>query len=1059
MTNHDISRTVKYGRGTHVLFLIAALLLIGAATTLQAQPNLNFKRVTVNWPTVELYFSVGCNGNPDYSMTKQDFKIFENGVEVPDFTLWCPDPTVRCAISVSLVFDASGSMAGAGNDGAKQAGHAFVNLMDGVVDEASIIWFNEVATVAQQMTTVKPMLHSAVDALPAAGFTAVWDGIYTGIIELINNGVNQCRAVIVMTDGGDSQSSRTVAEVISLANRHRIRVFTIGLGTGINATELQLIALLTGGKYYQTPNAGQMSAIYQEITTIIFQGFQECMITYERQCADGGIRTVELQLKNFCGGTDVKTKTYRAPLDSTTFSNLNLELGDAQGRGGTEITVPLNLVSPLNNEMLYPFSFTLLSDSLCAQLKSVQTPPGSLLQGVPLTVTPVPGGVRIATMDRKLLAGSGMLLEFVFTASDPLDTTCCDVSAGNAAFEQGCFIPVIASGEICIIPRAPIVTCDMDAPKELRWQRGITDYTPNPFPVRMRVFNTGDREATNVRYRIIYNAGDVRLASPLTDVQNGVPANLNPGEFAEAIWQVAAKRRTSGDSLRFCIVASFDNHPDISCCVQTYVPPADPILQCEIDAPVVIADNANARYVPMPFPLTVTVTNAGGMQTDSVFATIIVPSELKLITGESSTKRLLPSLLHPNQQGQAQWMLQHAPTTVEKSYQVRIWVKSANADSSFCEKTIVIPPLNSPNLELRCYGPDTLRFDPQTGAWTPDPFPIRVSLVNATPDTLSSVNVTPLLPPGFVLDIGETGKKYVTPNPLLPGDTSLTLTWLARLGKIICRDTTVFISVQANGNLANGQPMPPVSCGFSLVVLAPAPQKATIAVQGGTAFCDGDSVVLDAGSGYIDYLWSDGQQTQSIVVRRSGAYFCEMTVPPGCPVITDTISVTVHPLPATPVITRQLDRLTATDADTWQWYRDGMEIPGATSRDLAASQTGSYRVRVTNSFGCEAWSDPFDVTVLDVADAAAVVDRFELFPNPTSGVVTLRYTLAAAGQPVVSVHDLLGRELLRRALPTATREGELRLDLSGLPTGFYHVRLLAGSTNITRQLLLSGTVH
>ena len=53
--------------------------------------------------------------------------------------------------------------------------------MDGVVDEAAVIWFTQVVTVYQQMTTVKPMLHSAVDALPASGATAVWDGIYAGI--------------------------------------------------------------------------------------------------------------------------------------------------------------------------------------------------------------------------------------------------------------------------------------------------------------------------------------------------------------------------------------------------------------------------------------------------------------------------------------------------------------------------------------------------------------------------------------------------------------------------------------------------------------------------------------------------------------------------------------------------------------------------------------------------------------------------------------------------------------------------------------------------------------
>ena len=123
--------------------------------------------------------------------------------------------------------------------------------------------------------------------------------MYAGLIELINNGVNQCRAVIAMTDGGDNSSTRQPSEIIALANRHRIRIFTIGLGSSINSVELELIAQLTGGKYFQTPNAGQLAAIYQEISTIMFQGFQECIITYERQCADGSLRTVELMLKNY----------------------------------------------------------------------------------------------------------------------------------------------------------------------------------------------------------------------------------------------------------------------------------------------------------------------------------------------------------------------------------------------------------------------------------------------------------------------------------------------------------------------------------------------------------------------------------------------------------------------------------------------------------------------------------------------------------------------------------------------------------------------------------------
>ena len=124
--------------------------------------------------------------------------------------------------------------------------------------------------------------------------------------------------MIVVTDGSDGSSLRTPAELITFANRHRIRVFTIGLGSSINPTELEYIALLTGGRYYQTPNPAQLPMIYEEIATISVMGFQECRITYEASRADGLLHTVELQLADFCGGADTKTKVYRAPLDTTT---------------------------------------------------------------------------------------------------------------------------------------------------------------------------------------------------------------------------------------------------------------------------------------------------------------------------------------------------------------------------------------------------------------------------------------------------------------------------------------------------------------------------------------------------------------------------------------------------------------------------------------------------------------------------------------------------------------------------------------------------------------------
>ena len=230
-----------------------------------AQPNLNIKRVVVNWPSVELYFTVGCNGTPAYNMQVSDFRVYDNGEEMTSLALSCPDPTQACPMSVALVFDASGSMAGAGNAGAIAGGEAFVQTMDGQYDEAAVLWFNSNTTLQQGMTADTSLLNAAVRALPASGATAVWDALYAGLVETALNGSNSCRAVVLLTDGSDNSSTRMPSEIIAFANANHIRVFTIGLGSSFNGAELQQISSLTGGRYYQPPNATQLPAIYQEI--------------------------------------------------------------------------------------------------------------------------------------------------------------------------------------------------------------------------------------------------------------------------------------------------------------------------------------------------------------------------------------------------------------------------------------------------------------------------------------------------------------------------------------------------------------------------------------------------------------------------------------------------------------------------------------------------------------------------------------------------------------------------------------------------------------------------
>ena len=943
----------------------AALIIIIGLTAplalLQAQPNLTFKRVTASSPTVELYFSVGCDGNPAFNMSKQDFRIYENGVEVKNFTLWCPDPTIPCAISVSLVFDASGSMSGSGNAGAKQAGHAFIDLMDGVIDEAAVLWFTSAVTLYQQMTTIKPMLHSAVDALPANGATAVWDGCYMGLIELINNGVNQCRAVILLTDGGDNSSTRQPSEIIALANRHRIRVFTVGLGSSLNSVELELVAQLTGGKFYQTPNAGQLAAIYQEIITILRQGFQECVITYDRDCEDGALRTVELQLKDFCGGTDTKTKTYRAPLDSSTFSSLTMELDNAVGMSGTDITIPMNLRTPVNGEMFYPFHFELKYDTSCVKLKSVATPSGSLLEGLPIAVTPTAAGALIEVSGRKPLAGTGTLMEFTFRTIDRSDTSCCEIRGANPVFEQGCFVPVIDPGEICIYPTLPSISCDINGPDRLLWRRDIRDYSPNPFSITTRVSNTGDAAALNARYRILFDTSEVRLVSPLSDTQVLSPADIGPLTHTDVTWQLEPGLRLYADSIDICIRSSFDNHPDVTCCMKIFIPQTGAILECSLDAPSIIADSLFFRNVPMPFPLKVTVTNNGGTDTDSARATIVLPNDLELAAPDAPnqhTKIVMPWFGFPGDTDSTSWMVTHPHSTVERRYTVIVWIVTRDGDSSKCEIDVIIPGLPAKDFTTTLQADGALRFcDGQS----------------------------------VILDAGPGYTSYHWSN-----------------GR-----QTRGIQVETSGDYFCVVQHPDGRRGISdtihvTVLPTPAPR---LSVSGSIPFCEGNSVQLSVVGSFSQYQWSNAATSASITARTAGSYYVRVRNADSCWGYSDTVVVTTKPVPAKPIIQRNGDVLTTGPEHAYQWYRDGVKLSVATNQFLVLTGTGRYQVCVTNAEGCTVCSDDFIVTVLGIDDEQPIAGSPALlvYPEPASDALHISLGRSEAQAVTLMLCDILGR--------------------------------------------------
>ncbi|MBS1914244.1 MAG: SBBP repeat-containing protein [Bacteroidetes bacterium] len=240
------------------------------------------------------------------------------------------------------------------------------------------------------------------------------------------------------------------------------------------------------------------------------------------------------------------------------------------------------------------------------------------------------------------------------------------------------------------------------------------------------------------------------------------------------------------------------------------------------------------------------------------------------------------------------------------------------------------------------------------------------------------------------------------------------------------------------------------------VTVTPELQPKVTAI-GPTSFCAGDSVMLDAGSGYATYRWSTGETTPMISVKLPGNYTVVVSNGSGCSGSSAAVQVTVYPKPAKPVIARngKGDSLTYNGAiGTLEWRRNDTVIAGVTGGTIPIVAIGTYIVSVMDANGCSATSAPFTVTDLP---SSVIVEAgegaFMLHPNPSTGLVTIETDVPANATLNVRITDLAGREVMHVEAPHVAGHCVQTLDLRSLPNGVYLLDATAGDRSWSRKLV------
>jgi hypothetical protein len=218
-------------------------------------------------------------------------------------------------------------------------------------------------------------------------------------------------------------------------------------------------------------------------------------------------------------------------------------------------------------------------------------------------------------------------------------------------------------------------------------------------------------------------------------------------------------------------------------------------------------------------------------------------------------------------------------------------------------------------------------------------------------------------------------------------DSNGNLIWAKKMGgtgndqgNSICLDT--LSNIISTGNFSNSVDFNPDLGTFNLTSagnidvylhkINQSYQKPLVSSNGPLNFCVGNSVSLS--SSYASgNIWSTGATTQSITTSSSGVFYVS-TFDNVCYSSSDSVVVTVNPLPASPVISTggptalcqgNTVTLTSSAAASYLWST------AETTQSISINSTGNYSVTINDANGCSSTSNPVSISVNPLPIATA----------------------------------------------------------------------------------------
>ena len=201
----------------------------------------------------------------------------------------------------TLLIDTSGSMGATGMATVVRAADAFLASAPADV-YVGVVAFSSVPQVIAAPTLNRGAVRTAVAGLRSQGETSLYDGIALALTQL---GTSGDRSFVLLSDGGDTRSRRTLDQTVAALSAFGVRAQVVGFKT--NETQGSVLAALASAGHGSVAAAGNDAAVSAAFTMAAQDLGSQVRVVITAPPSVGGLQS--LKVSATAGGTALQSIT------------------------------------------------------------------------------------------------------------------------------------------------------------------------------------------------------------------------------------------------------------------------------------------------------------------------------------------------------------------------------------------------------------------------------------------------------------------------------------------------------------------------------------------------------------------------------------------------------------------------------------------------------------------------------------------------------------------------------------------------------------------------------